>query len=54
LEKSKPQPWLGCASNYGFTVILETIPRKKGNFSEISTPRFSRVEKEASNSIPRD
>jgi hypothetical protein len=54
LEKGNRQSRLGCPSNYGFTVILETIPRKKGNFSEISNPRFSRVEKEASNSIPRD
>jgi hypothetical protein len=40
LEKSNPQSRLGCASNYGFTVILETIPRKKGSISGISNPRF--------------
>jgi hypothetical protein len=54
LEKGNPQSRLGYPSNYGFTVIHETIPRKKGSFSGISNPRFSRVENEASNSIPRD
>jgi hypothetical protein len=53
LEKGNPQSRLGYPSNYGFTVIHETIPRKKGSFSGISIPRFSRAENEASNSIPR-
>jgi hypothetical protein len=29
LEKGNPQSRLGCPSNYGFTVTLETIPGKK-------------------------
>jgi hypothetical protein len=54
LEKSNHKSRLGCSSNYGFTVTLETIPGKKESFSGISNPCVSRVENEASNSIPRD
>jgi hypothetical protein len=47
LEKSNPQPRLGRAPNYGFTVILEILSGKKRSFSAISNPRFSRAENEA-------